>query len=88
MALRWVPDPVHPDQTQPGAIVSYLVRELRSIAVALLGMKVDFVQMKIENVAPAKPRNGMLVEADGTNWNPGSGAGLYIYRSGSWVKVG
>ncbi len=39
-------------------------------------------------VAPPKPRNGMLREADGVSWNPGAGAGYYIYRAGAWVKVG
>ena len=32
------------------------------------------------NVAPSKPRNGMVVFADGTNWNPGSGQGFYGYK--------
>ena len=31
------------------------------------------------NVAPSKPRDGDLVNADGTNWNPGSGKGIYFY---------
>lgn len=38
--------------------------------------------------APAKPRTGMLCYADGTSWDPGSGEGLYEYRSdGNWYKV-
>jgi len=48
----------------------------------------DTVQLQPQSVAPAKPRAGLLVEADGTNWNPGSGAGLYIYRAGAWVFIG
>lgn len=32
--------------------------------------------------------NGMEVEADGTLWNPGSGAGKYVRRSGAWVFIG
>jgi hypothetical protein len=39
-------------------------------------------------VAPLKPRDGMLVMANGTNWNPGSGAGFYGYRAGSWRFLG
>lgn len=38
-------------------------------------------------VAPAKPREGMLVVADGTNWNPGSGKGAYEYLNGAWHKL-
>lgn len=35
-------------------------------------------------------RDGMLAYADGTNWNPGSGKGLYRYNSttSAWVFVG
>lgn len=38
-------------------------------------------------VAPDKPREGMIVCADGTSWNPGSGAGAYEYRGGAWQKL-
>lgn len=39
-------------------------------------------------VAPPKPRQGMLVYADGTHWNPGSGEGFYEYTSGGlWVPL-
>lgn len=37
--------------------------------------------------APSKPRAGMLVSADGTDWNPGAGAGIYEYRGGAWQKL-
>ena len=40
------------------------------------------------NRAPDKPRVGQTVLADGTNWNPGSGAGVYTYYGGSWHKLG
>lgn len=36
---------------------------------------------------PAKPQNGMIVYADGTLWNPGSGLGFYGYENGVWVKL-
>jgi len=39
---------------------------------------------KVWHVAPPKPREGMLVYADGTDWNPGSGAGYYVYYAGAW----
>lgn len=37
--------------------------------------------------APPDPVEGMVVWADGTSWNPGSGAGLYEYRGGAWHKL-
>lgn len=38
--------------------------------------------------APAKLREGMIVGADGTNWNPGSGKGVYVYYTGAWHFLG
>lgn len=35
---------------------------------------------------PSKPREGMIRYADGVGWNPGAGAGIYQYRSGTWNK--
>lgn len=39
-------------------------------------------------VAPAKPRDGLTVLADGTLWNPGSGQGVYTYYAAAWHKLG
>lgn len=39
------------------------------------------------DVAPNKPREGMIRYADGTNWDPGAGVGLYRFTSGSWGLV-
>lgn len=36
---------------------------------------------------PAKPEDGVIAYADGSNWNPGSGLGFYGYENGSWVKL-
>ena len=36
--------------------------------------------------APSKPREGQLVYAK-SPWNPGSGDGLYVYKSGGWTFI-
>lgn len=36
---------------------------------------------------PKRPREGMIVSADGTDWNPGSGAGAYEFVNGVWRRV-
>jgi len=47
----------------------------------------DDILFNVRYVAPAGPKAGMVVFADGTTWNPGSGRGLYEYRTSSWVKL-
>ena len=38
--------------------------------------------------APIKaPEDGMMVYADGTKWNPGSGRGLYYYKVNTWKFI-
>ena len=37
---------------------------------------------------PLRPRDGMVVYADGSNWDPGSGEGIYAYVAGAWVPAG
>lgn len=35
--------------------------------------------------APSSPKTGTIAYADGTNWDPGSGAGYYYYTvGGTW----
>ena len=37
--------------------------------------------------APSRIFEGMVIKADGTTWNPGSGAGVYARVGGAWVKL-
>ena len=67
-------------------LVQWIRDELTKIEVSFFDL--DGIQMKEINVAPSKPRNGMVVLADGTNWDPGSGAGFYGRYGGNWVKLG
>jgi hypothetical protein len=48
----------------------------------------DLIQLKELHVEPVRPRAGMTVLADGTDWNPGSGQGVYTYYAGAWHKLG
>ena len=54
----------------------------------VLAMPQPFLMLSTSNRAPDKPQDGMVVKADGTNWNPGSGAGFYGYYGSTWVKLG
>lgn len=63
----------------------YVQEELASLTRELQEFKT--VTITVSNVAPTRPTAGMLAFADGTNWNPGSGRGLYEYRTSSWIKL-
>jgi hypothetical protein len=69
----------------PEAIAEYLQRQLQRIEVALsLGVvrEVEFL-----SVEPSKVYDGLIRGADGTNWNPGAGQGVYAYYGGAWTKL-
>ena len=70
----------------PKALSEYLQRELRRIAITLDG--VEEILLKDLNVEPDKPRDGQVILADGTNFNPGSGRGFYGRSNGAWVFLG
>lgn len=74
----------------PQALPAFLDQELSEIERAQ-NEPFFFFRLAISHAAPKVPTDGRSViyaEADGVDWNPGAGAGLYAYRSGAWVKVG
>ena len=60
--------------------------ELNRLALCLKQTDVSFFVKT--NVAPSKPVDGETRYADGTNWNPGSGEGVYTYYASAWHKLG
>ena len=77
---------------QPGSIPEnpeylgeFVIRELNKLGDIIYNV----AQLRLEqtNVAPVKPRDGDIKYADGTNWNPGSGVGVYAYIGGAWTKL-
>lgn len=69
----------------PEDVRLWVQEELRQIAAEMQQLEVP--QFRILHVEPAKRADGMVVYADGANWNPGSGAGLYERVAGVWVKL-
>jgi hypothetical protein len=65
---------------------NYTFGELQDLAQALSSAD-EFSELQVLHVAPDKPRDGMIVFADGTNWNPGGGSGAYAYHDGAWVDL-
>lgn len=64
----------------------YLRRQLELIAANF--KMVSGIQLEELHVEPAKPRTGVIILADGTNWDPGSGQGVYAYYASAWHKLG
>lgn len=63
----------------------YIYTELQRISAAIDALALGRIEKTY--VAPAKPRDGDLRYADGTSWNPGSGAGIYYYNGSAWSKL-
>lgn len=70
----------------PAQLPRYLQDEFAKIASAVLMLAAG--HLDVSTVAPAKPREGDLRIANGTSWDPGSGAGLYRHNGTAWVHVG
>ena len=68
-----------------GDAIIYQNQALEESQNALLEIQASF--FTVCNAAPARPRETDIRFADGTNWDPGSGRGLYQYVSGAWVKL-
>lgn len=67
-----------------------LVQQLNGIFNALRFL-CPTLNPKLGQVEPPETQRqpGALAWADGVNWNPGSGEGLYRYtKAGTWVLVG
>lgn len=72
----------------PAQLQRFLREELNKLKAAIDAVAEGFAP--VVYAAPAKPRDGMLRNADGTQWNPGSGAGLYRYdgTTSTWKPLG
>jgi hypothetical protein len=80
---RWTPNPAPVGNEN---LSDYLFHELNRLSDVLFNL--DVMRLEETNVAPAKPRNGDIRYADGTNWNPGgTGEGIYAYTNDAWAKL-
>ena len=83
-APKYTPNPVPDD---PQDLPQYLLQEFQKIQGALEETPVNFVE--IRNVAPERIKQGDIVYADGSDFNSGSGEGIYFRNAaGSWIKLG
>lgn len=65
----------------------YVVTELKRLGDVLFNQATFRLERTHE--APQRPRGGDVRYADGSNWNPGSGEGIYFFKesTSAWVKL-
>jgi len=73
------------DQSSVEDFIRWVEQELHRLATDLNETQV--VELRPIGAEPTRRRDGMIVFANGTTWNPGAGAGSYEYRAGVWVKL-
>lgn len=77
--------PLGLEATLLNAFANYVEQELAAVSREL--GETTALDLRQSFREPKRPRIGMLVYADGTEWNPGSGEGLYVFKSGGWTFV-
>lgn len=81
---RYIPGNV---PTDPRQLPDFVKTELDKIAQALDSPNESMALATLYAV-PNKYRDGTIVKADGTTWNPGAGSGVYVYRDAAWHLLG
>ena len=81
---RYEPSPI-PRAESVADLALYVFSELNRLGSILFNQSV--LRLEQTNVAPTKPRDGDIRYADGTNWDPGSGAGIYFFNGTSWTQL-
>lgn len=82
--IQYSPGPMPSDL--PPSAQRYLEEELGKIAVAIQRLAEGHID--VTYAPPLKPRAGDIRYADGTQWNPGSGRGLYLHNGMNWSWFG
>ena len=73
------------DPSTLDALVQSLRLEFSQLALQF-AQPTDFLALNTLYAAPKRMFDGQIVKADGTAWNPGSGAGVYCRVGSAWVK--
>lgn len=68
-------------------LTRYVQEELRQIQLAFLNIDLQTIKIVELHNEPIKPEDGLIAFADGVDWNPGAGRGLYQYKSNAWHEI-
>lgn len=74
-----------PTELTPETLATWIVGELEQITRDQA--ETTELELRPIHAEPSKPREGMIVYADGANWNPGSGRGVYVRGAAGWEKL-
>lgn len=69
-------------------VKNYLERQFYLIDNAFRALRTTALMLDAIDTEPAKRFDGLLVHALGSNWNPGSGRGAYMYYASAWHYLG
>ena len=78
--------PKHIDSLSLESMRASLQGELSRLSLSL-SQPEDYAALNTLYAAPGRIFEGMIVKADGTTWDPGSGAGVYVYIGSAWVPL-
>ena len=81
-------DPSEIPQTSVEDLARAVTDELQRISEAFRIASFDSINLSERHVPLDKPRDGDVINADGTNYDPGSGKGIYYYNGSTYVKLG
>ena len=80
---KYIPNPV---PSNPEDLPRYIFEELLKLQGALEENPTTFIEVK--NTTPGRKKQGDIVYADGTNFDPGSGEGIYfVNAAGNYTKL-
>jgi len=77
--------PIGPSDSEITGFSLKQLEQLSKIIEDKVTSAVKRIQFSPLTVEPVKKRTGLTVYADGVNWDPGDGAGLYSWNGSTWV---
>jgi hypothetical protein len=79
------PDTITIEEGATRELVRWMKNELDKVSQAISSLEHQYPPLAVE---PERYTVGYVAYADGTNWNPGAGEGLYVYKSTGWTLLG
>ena len=80
---KYIPNPVPSDIDD---LPRYIFEEFQKLQGALEENPTTFIEVK--NATPGRKKQGDIVYADGTNFDPGGGEGIYfVNAAGNYTKL-